>query len=75
MIKTIKKIGNSHGIILDKAYLDILGVKEGSQVNITTSGKSLIVTPEDNFVDDETFDQVASEIFERYDNAFRRLAE
>ena len=75
MIKTIKKIGNSHGIILDKAYLDILGVKEGSNVHVTTSGKSIIIQPEDNYIDDETFDRVAAEIFERYDKAFQKLAE
>ena len=75
MIKTIKKIGNSHGIILDKAYLDILGVKEGSNVNVTTSGSSLVISAEEQYIDDETFQRSLTEILDKYDDAFRRLAE
>ncbi len=74
MIKTIQKIGNSHGIILDKAYLDHMGVREGSKVNVTISGSGLSVIPEDNYADDETVNAVMEKVLKKYDKAFRALA-
>lgn len=35
MIKTITKIGNSQGIMLDAALMDLARLKVGDQVNLT----------------------------------------
>mgnify|MGYP006276138661 CR=1 FL=1 len=74
MIKIIQKIGNSHGIILDKAYLDHLGVREGSKVNISQSGDCLVIRSMEEAASDETVDQVMKSLFERYDEDLRELA-
>ncbi len=45
MLKKLVKYGNSTALVLDKAILELLNMREGSIVKITTDGKSLILTP------------------------------
>ncbi len=45
MLKKLVKYGNSNALILDKAILELLNIKEGSTIKIKTDGKSLIITP------------------------------
>ncbi|MCL5436627.1 MAG: AbrB/MazE/SpoVT family DNA-binding domain-containing protein [Candidatus Dependentiae bacterium] len=45
MLKKIVKYGNSCAIVLDKAILELLHMREGSIVRISTDGKTLLLTP------------------------------
>ena len=45
MVKTIRKVGNRNALLLDKPILELLGLQEGGQVNLTVTEGSLIVTP------------------------------
>ena len=45
MVKTIRKVGNSNALLLDKAILELIGLREGGQVNLTVTNGSLVVTP------------------------------
>ncbi|MBK9139631.1 MAG: hypothetical protein IPM17_12855 [Verrucomicrobia bacterium] len=46
MIKTITKVGNSQGLILDAAVLDLARLKVGDQVNLTVhDGGTITLTP------------------------------
>ncbi len=45
MVKTIRKVGNSNALFLEKPILELLGLQEGGQVNLTLTNGSLIVTP------------------------------
>ncbi|YCM43990.1 hypothetical protein V2O64_22015 [Verrucomicrobiaceae bacterium 227] len=46
MVKTIKKIGNSKGIILDAAFLEMAHLKEGDQLSVTIhEGGTISFTP------------------------------
>lgn len=47
MIKQLTKIGNSQGIILDKAILELLNIKEGSSFEVTTKNGGLFLKPID----------------------------
>ena len=47
MHKKLVKYGNSNALILDRAILELLNIKEGSVVKLKTDGKSLIITPEE----------------------------
>lgn len=46
MLKKIVKFGNSSALVLDKAILELLDMKEGSIVKLKTDGTSLIITPQ-----------------------------
>lgn len=45
MIKQLRKVGNSNALILDKPILEILGLEEGGQVQLTIQDGHLIVSP------------------------------
>jgi antitoxin component of MazEF toxin-antitoxin module len=46
MVKTISKIGNSHGLIFDAALMDLAHLKPGDEVNVEVhTGGTITVTP------------------------------
>jgi antitoxin component of MazEF toxin-antitoxin module len=46
MIKTITKVGNSHGIIFDSTLMDMAHLKPGDEVNVEVHpGGSISLTP------------------------------
>ncbi|HNX75756.1 MAG TPA: AbrB/MazE/SpoVT family DNA-binding domain-containing protein [Candidatus Rifleibacterium sp.] len=45
MLKKIIQHGNSAALILDKPLLELLKLEIGSSVEITTDGRSLILSP------------------------------
>jgi antitoxin component of MazEF toxin-antitoxin module len=46
MVKTISKIGNSHGLMLDAALMELAHLKAGDQVNVEVhAGGTLTLTP------------------------------
>lgn len=42
---TIRRMGNSLGIIIPKAYLEALGLHEGSKVDLAQDDSALVLTP------------------------------
>jgi len=45
MVKTLKQIGNSYGVIIDKPILEILKITPETRLEITTDGTSLQIRP------------------------------
>ena len=46
MIKTISKIGNSHGLMFDAALMDMAHLKAGDKVNVEVhEGGTITLTP------------------------------
>ena len=46
MIKTIKKMGNSQGLIFDQALCELTGLKVGDEVNVVVhEGGTVTLTP------------------------------
>jgi antitoxin component of MazEF toxin-antitoxin module len=46
MVKTISKIGNSHGIVFDAALMDLAHLKPGDQLNVEVhEGGTITLTP------------------------------
>ncbi len=45
MIKQLQKIGNSRGIIIDRAILDLLDVSEDSSFEVTQEKDGLFLRP------------------------------
>jgi len=46
MLKKLVKYGNSTALVLDRAILELLNIKESATVKLKTDGTSLIITPE-----------------------------
>lgn len=46
MVKTISKIGNSHGLMFDAALMEMAHLKAGDQVNVMVhEGGTITLTP------------------------------
>jgi len=76
MVKTISKIGNSAGLILDQALLELIHLKVGDQVDVSVDKLSgtlriasmkPVVSPEEGRV-------MAREFIKENDELFRSLA-
>lgn len=75
MIKTISKIGNSRGIILDSAILELANLKEGDKVNLTVhSSGTITLVPEVESIAPEDAKAAAKDIVQKNNELFRRLS-
>ena len=75
MIKTITKVGNSHGIIFDSTLMQMAHLKAGDEVNVEVhSGGTITVTPVRTEISGEEATDALVEIMDRYDDTMRKLA-
>lgn len=76
MIKTITKIGNSHGIIFDSTLLQLAHLKPGDEVNVEVhAGKMISITPlKSNEISLEDVGSAAKRLIEKNSELFRRLS-
>ena len=70
---TVRKIGNSEGVILPKEVLERMNLKAGDSVVVSEDNGGITLTPaEDTF---EIQMEAAREIMDRYKIALQKLAE
>ncbi|TPK86400.1 AbrB/MazE/SpoVT family DNA-binding domain-containing protein [Mesorhizobium sp. B2-4-12] len=75
MNTTIRKIGNSDGLILPKELLDRLNLKTGDNVVIVQEGQELRLRRlEDSAEEFERKMKIARERMKKYEVAYRALA-
>ena len=75
MIKTITKVGNSHGIIFDTPLMDLAHLKPGDQVNVEVhSGGTLTITPLQPIPSPGEVTGVIKETMRDYARTMRKLA-
>jgi antitoxin component of MazEF toxin-antitoxin module len=77
MKKTLTKHGNSYALVIDKPILDLLNIRPDTPLTISTDGKALLVSPEEenDNISDEEFHEILDGINRRYAKVFKRLAE
>lgn len=75
MIKTIKKVGNSQGIILDAPLMEMAHLKVGDEMHVTVhDGGSITFTPLKPIMEAEDAAKVARRIISKNEDLFRRLS-
>jgi antitoxin component of MazEF toxin-antitoxin module len=75
MIKTITKVGNSHGLIFDATLRELTGLRPGDQVNVTVhEGGAIVITPMTPVVDADEARARAERLIKANRELFRRLA-
>lgn len=70
---TIRKIGNSEGVIIPKEVLDRLGLKAGDEMEISTKDGSLHMKPLDEAFQRQL--EHANRFMDKYKVALKKLAE
>lgn len=75
MIKVITKIGNSQGLIMDQALLELAHLKVGDAVDVTIhDGGSIVLTPCRTTVSVSEAGESARRIIAKNAEIFRRLS-
>ena len=76
MIKQLRKVGNSSALILDRAVMELIGLEENSEVQLTVHNGSLVLTPANpKQVSHEMFEKALSKVMSKRRSALQRLAE
>jgi len=75
MIKKLTRTGNSVALVLDKPLLEELGLDDSSEVEISTNGDVLVVTPVRDATRGRRLKRIIDRLDDRYGGVFRRLAE
>lgn len=75
MVKTITRVGNSHGLIFDATIRELSGLKPGDQVNVTVhEGGAIVITPMTPVIDAKDAEARAEKLIRKNSELFRRLA-
>lgn len=75
MKKKLTRTGNSVALVLDKPILEQLGLDENSEVEVSTNGDVLVVTPVRDDARRHKLNKILEELDDEYGGVFRRLAE
>jgi antitoxin component of MazEF toxin-antitoxin module len=75
MLKTITKVGNSQGLILDAALCELTGLKAGDQVNVTVhEGGAIVLTPMKSDIKPDEARTAAKALIKGNSALFKRLS-
>ncbi|HEY1773659.1 MAG TPA: hypothetical protein VGH91_10760 [Gammaproteobacteria bacterium] len=75
MIKSITKIGNSHGLMFDSALMDLARLKPGDQLNIELHASGVItLTPVNPRISEEPFDKELGGVLRDYSDTLKKLS-
>jgi antitoxin MazE len=75
MRKKLTRSGNSVALVLDRGLLEELELDESSEVELSTNGDVLVVTPVRSESRRRNVSRIIDEIDAKYAGVFRRLAE
>jgi antitoxin MazE len=75
MIKKLTRTGNSVAIVLDKPILEAVGWDENAEVEISTNGQVVVLTPKPDAGRTRKLKRILDELDAEYGGVFKRLAE
>ncbi len=75
MIKKLQKHGNSQALVIDKPIMEALGIDNDTELQVTVSGNSLIITPVNVGIGRERVVEAIEKLRPRYGEMLERLAE
>lgn len=75
MIKKLTRTGNSIAVVLDRPLLEELGLEDGSEVEVSTNGQVIVITPKRSPGRERKFRTAAQKVNRKYAGLFKRLSE
>jgi len=73
MVKSLTKIGNSYGVIIERPILELLKMDKDTLIELTTDGESLTLRPV-HIDRSARVQQAIEQIGETHASAFEKLA-
>jgi len=75
MVKRLQAIGNSSGLIIDKPILELLRITPETELDVSTDGERLIVTPlRKSTGRRERIARAQARVVANHERTFRKLA-
>jgi antitoxin MazE len=75
MSKRLSRTGNSLALVIDRPLLEALEIDADTELELSTDGDVLVVTPVRDGKRKRKIDDRVAEAHEQYGGVFRRLAE
>ncbi|HET7710855.1 MAG TPA: AbrB/MazE/SpoVT family DNA-binding domain-containing protein [Thermoanaerobaculia bacterium] len=75
MRKRLTRTGNSLAIVLDKPLLEATGIDEETEVEISTNGEIIVLTPVRDRKRQRKLKRILDELDAQYGGLFKRLSE
>lgn len=75
MLKTLARHGNSMALVIEKPILELIGAQPETIFDVTTDGKSLIITPVKTKKQSKKVMAEAEKIKQKYYDVLKKLAE
>ncbi len=75
MVKRLTRSGNSLALVIDRPLLEALDIDAETELEISTDGDVLVVTPVRDRRRRQRVADLVAEAHEQYGGVFRRLAE
>ena len=75
MFKKLTRHGNSLALIIDRPVLELLNIDKETPLEISTDGRSLIVSPVQDEVLSRQFQEKLAEVNRKYGRALKNLAD
>jgi len=75
MVKRLSRSGNSLALVIDRPLLEALEIDAETELEISTDGDVLVVTPIRDRKRKKRIADLVGEAHEQYGGVFRRLAE
>lgn len=75
MVKTITKVGNSHGLIFDTALMELAHLKPGDEINVEVhEGGTITLTPIAPRSSPEHVSKVIKKVMKDYAGTMKKLS-
>lgn len=74
MIKTLKRLGNTRALVIDKPLMEAMGIDENTPLQVTLSGNTLTVTPANVGLGRERVEGLMAEVRAEFGSALQNLA-
>jgi antitoxin component of MazEF toxin-antitoxin module len=75
MIKKLSKHGDGLALVFDPSLLAELQIDGDTALEVTTSGRTLVISPVHDAEYQQRFERAMKSVNERYAKTFKRLAE
>jgi antitoxin MazE len=75
MVKKLTKHGNSLALVLDRPVLDLLNINSDTPLEITTDGRTLIVSPVQDPKRKAKFQAALEKVNRKFGRDLKKLAE
>lgn len=74
MRKRLIRSGNSLALVIDKPLLEAVGIDETTDLEISTDGDVVVITPVRDRKRVARLEEIVAEVHEQYGGVFKRLA-